>query len=229
MSRLKSSVGYRLRIASNRFRSLGRPKIFCVGRNKTGTTSLKLAFQGLHLPVGDQRAAEKLYDARYWKGDFEAIVRYCKMAQAYQDVPFSVPKTYEHLDLAFPTAKFILTVRDSAGEWYESLVRFHSAGFGQGTLPTASDLKMATYVRPGWMYDNFKRLYGTPDDDLYNRAALEKHYADYNASVISHFSDRPQKLLILNLAEPTAWDEFIGFLGIAEPRISEFPHANRSR
>ena len=39
---------------------LGRQKIFGIGRNKTGTTSLKAAMNELGFVVGRQRTAEKL-------------------------------------------------------------------------------------------------------------------------------------------------------------------------
>ena len=38
-----------------RIESYGKVKYFCIGRNKTGTTSLKAAFEMLSYPVGNQR------------------------------------------------------------------------------------------------------------------------------------------------------------------------------
>jgi hypothetical protein len=68
-------------------------KYFCIGRNKTGTTSLKKAFEDLGFIVGDQRAAELLADRHYFDGDFEEIVKYCKTAQVFKNVPFSYSNT----------------------------------------------------------------------------------------------------------------------------------------
>jgi hypothetical protein len=36
----------------------GMPKIFCIGRHKTGTTSLAQEYEMLDVVVGDQRAGE---------------------------------------------------------------------------------------------------------------------------------------------------------------------------
>lgn len=87
-----------------------RPKVFCVGRNKTGTTSIAKALRALGFKVGDQARAETLIED-WARRDFRKIVRYCRTADAFQDVPFSWPHTFEALDQAFPQSKFILTVR----------------------------------------------------------------------------------------------------------------------
>ena len=49
----------RLRIDSNE--STPRPKIFCIGMNKTGTTSLMVAAGMLGISCGDQRIGELLF------------------------------------------------------------------------------------------------------------------------------------------------------------------------
>ena len=72
----------------------GKTKYFCIGRNKTGTTSLKRAFEDMGFTVGNQRAAELLTDRYYFSQDFSPITKYCITAQVFQDVPFSYPDTY---------------------------------------------------------------------------------------------------------------------------------------
>lgn len=84
-----------------RCRSVNKVKYFCIGRNKTGTTSLKRAFEDLGYPVGNQRKAEILTSQYYFDGNFEPIINYCKTAQIFQDVPFSYPEIYKHLDKAY--------------------------------------------------------------------------------------------------------------------------------
>jgi hypothetical protein len=114
-------------------------KIFCIGFNKTGTTSLYHALLREGLKVGDQPTAERLL-ASYVDGDFDPIVEYCKTARAFQDVPFSMPNTYRHLYHAFPDAKFILSVREEV-----SLANL-GADFGiLGNEPVAFGGKGRTY------------------------------------------------------------------------------------
>jgi hypothetical protein len=84
-----------------------RTKIFCIGRNKTGTTSLKKAFEDLGFVVGNQRKAE-LSSNEYWQKDFDSIIDYCNTAEVFQDFPFSYPETYKILTKLFPAANLYL-------------------------------------------------------------------------------------------------------------------------
>ncbi len=204
----------------------GEIKYFCIGRNKTGTTSLQKAFQDLGFVVGDQREAERLYDQYYFKGNFQPIIDYAKTAEVFQDVPFSCPETFKHLDRAYRASRFILTVRNNADQWYQSLTRFHAKHFGNGETPSVHDLRNATYVRKGFMY-NVVRIHGTPDDDPYNKEIMISHYNCYNQSVIDYFKDRPGDLLVINLAEKGAYRRFVDFVGVQSP-YSDFPWENRT-
>lgn len=209
------------------WRVRGRTKYFCIGRNKTGTTSLKVAFEELGFVVGRQRPAERLYDEHYFAGRFEPIIEYCRTAEVFQDVPFSLPETYRYLDGAFPGSKFILSVRDDPEQWYASVVAFQSARFGSdGELPTIEDLRAATYVRPGWALNKL-RLYGTTEQDPYNKQRLIAHYVRHNQDVQEYFSGRPDDLLVVNLAEPEAWSRFLAFVGATSDREA-FPWENRT-
>jgi hypothetical protein len=189
---------------------------------------LKQAFKDLGFEVGNQRKAEHLYEKYYFKRRFGPIIHYCKSARVFQDVPFSCPETYMHMDRAFPGSKFILTVRSSADEWYESLVRFHSKKFGKrGNVPDAVDLRKAEYVSKGFMFRTFTRLYGVSEESLYDRDKLISHYKRYNRNVTKYFEGRPGDLLIVNLADADAYQRFAHFLGI-EAENSTFPWLNRS-
>ena len=206
---------------------MGKRKVFCIGRNKTGTTSMAKAFRELALVVADQGVAELLL--RDWaRRDFRRIVLYCYTAQAFQDVPFSLPFTFQAVDQKFPGSKFILTVRDSPEQWYNSLIRFHAAKFGRnGRLPTIDDLEAATYVYRGWMYESTRLIRDIPADDPYNKDLLISHYNAHNNAVLEYFRRRPQDLLVLNVAEPSAYDKLCDFLG--KPRMhKEFPWENRT-
>jgi len=201
-------------------------KIFCVGRNKTGTTSVKKAFKDLGFVVGNQRKAELLLPY-YKEKNFTPIIEYCKSAEAFQDFPFSFPDTYRHLDEAFPNSKFILTIRNNAEEWYYSLTSFHGKFFGNGKIPTATDLQRADYVFKGWAWECNRLLYQTPEDDPYNKAMLIKHYLDHNEKIINYFRGRPYNFLVLNLAEKESYKKFCNFLEIESP-FTEFPWENKT-
>lgn len=202
-------------------------KVFCIGRNKTGTTSLQRAFEDLGFRVGDQRAAELLYDKHYYKREFKPFIEYCRSAQIFQDIPFSCPFLYVALDQAFPGSKFILSVRKDADQWYSSITRFYSKLWGtNGALPTADQLKSARYMRPGFAYELMK-LYGTNDNDLFHKPTLTAHYDRYNSEVKEYFAHRPSDLLVIDVGEAGSYQRFIEFLGISSP-FNEFPWENKT-
>lgn len=134
---------------------ISNPKKFIIGRNKTGTTSLKEALTLLGYRVGNQRTAELLMED-WGKRDFRRLIRYCHTADAFQDVPFSYHYTFQALDAAFPGSKFILSVRGSGDEWYQSLVRFHTKRLekrtGEKRIPTLDDIRQDPYVYPGYLW-----------------------------------------------------------------------------
>lgn len=223
LSRLVSPI----RAKIDRYRAAGKTKYFCIGRNKTGTTSLKKAFKDLEFPVGDQRTAELLSARYYFNGNFEPIIKYCESAQVFQDIPFSWAETLKYLDHAYPGSKFILTIRNDAAQWYDSIRKFHAKKFGHGQIPTADDLRLEKYVDIGFMYKAIK-LHGTPDDDLYNKEIMEANYLAHNQAVINYFKDRPDDLLVINLAEKGAYQRFCGFLCIDNKGKKEFPWENKT-
>ena len=215
-----------LQLADSTLRSMGKRKVFCIGKNKTGTTSMARAFSELGLVVGAQSLAERLQND-WARRDFHRLFWYCHTAQAFQDSPFSLDFTFQALDQRFPGSKFILTMRDSPAQWYNSLMRFYAALFGHGRIPTAEDLKAARYVYPGFMYEANRLLYSTPEDDLYNRDALIAGYNAHNNAVLEYFRHRPEDLLILNVAESGAYDRLCRFLG--KPCVGkEFPWENKT-
>lgn len=210
-----------------RLKVRNKTKYFCIGRNKTGTTSLKKAFEDLGFIVANQRKAELLTDQYYFDGNFEPIIEFCKTAQVFQDVPFSYPETFKYLDKAYPGSKFILTIRNSADQWYRSLTRAHARQFGRGGyIPTAEDLQAATYVRKGYMY-NVVRVHGTSDKAPYDERTLTEHYERYNRCVREYFAGRPDDLLVINVAEPGAYQRFVEFVGV-DSSYAEFPWENRT-
>lgn len=208
-------------------RSAGKTKIFGIGRNKTGTTSLKLAMKELGFIVGHQRTAENLiFD--WAKRDFKQIVSYCKTAEFFQDVPFSKPFTFVVLDHEFLGSKFILTIRDSPEQWYNSVVKFQSKKWGlNGRIPTKEDLQEATYIYKGRPWDTKKLSTVTPENDPYNKELLIKSYINYNESVKDYFHHRKDDLLILNVSEKGAYLKLCDFLNV-DPVREEFPWKNKT-
>jgi len=161
------------------------------------------ALEALGFRLGSQPDAELLI--KDWgKGDFRRILDYCETADAFQDVPFCLEFTYQILDYAFPDSRFILTVRNTVEEWYESLVRFHTAIVGTHRLPTADDLKRFPYRYVGWLWRCHELIYGIDESSLFDRQLYIQSYESHNRGILEYFRYRPSSLVVVNVSDPTA-------------------------
>ena len=204
-----------------------RAKVFCIGQNKTGTTSVEAVLKQLGYTMGKQAKAELLIHD-WAKRDFRKIVKFCRSADAFQDIPFSNDFTYEIVDYAFPDSKFILTIRNNKNEWFESIKRFHTKLIGKERLPTVDDLKAYSYRFKGWMWENMQLKYGIDETSLYDYDIYTEQYEKHNQRVIEYFKYRQDDLLVLNLSDNDAIKSLYEFLGY-EYDGTAMPHLNRSK
>ena len=204
-----------------------KEKVFCIGQNKTGTTTVEAVLMSLGYKMGNQSKGEMLF--KDWAiRDFKNIIKLCKTADAFQDVPFSNDFTYSALDYEFPRSKFILTVRNNKDEWYESLTRFHTKIVGTDRLPTADDLKEFDYRYKGFLWDSQQVKYGIDETTVYDYKIYTDQYEMHNNRVKEYFKYRPKDLLILNLSEENTMEKLYTFLGV-KYNGEELPHLNKSK
>lgn len=202
-------------------------KVFCIGANKTGTTSFEGAMKDLGYRMPLQKDFELLFDD-WVKRDFKRIIKMVSDYEAFQDVPFSLPFTFVALDQAFPEAKFVLTIRDNEEDWYQSITRFHAKMWGkEGRAPTREDLIQATYHYKGRPDHTNRHIYDTPIDRPYHKETLLNFYRSHNNQVKSYFRYRPDDLLILDVSEEDAYSRLCAFLD-REPIYSTFPWKNKT-
>jgi hypothetical protein len=208
-------------------RKTAKEKVFCVGLGKTGTTTVEKTLSDLGFKMGDQARGELLIDA-WAKRDFDPIIKLCGAADAFQDVPFCLPFTFQELDRRFPAARFILSLRNSPEAWLSSLIRFHSSLWADGQrAPTAEDLKRAHYRAEGHVYRAFKLIFDTPDDELYNTEIMLDYYRRHEAAVREYFRHRPGKLIVINVANSEDYPRLCDFLERA-PAGKDFPWLNKT-
>jgi hypothetical protein len=203
-----------------------KPKVFCIGLNKTGTTSLGAFLEKSGFIVDKQRNGEALLP-NYLERDFKSIITHCKNsdAQVFQDVPFSLPYTYGHLDNAFPNSKFILTIRNSNEQWYNSILKFHSDTFNKGNKPTYESLVNSTYVYKGWTWDLMNDVFINDNQNTYDKQSFMEVYDNHIASIKSYFKNKSGKLIIINLSKEVDLEKLCNFLEIQSkhkvfPRIT---------
>ena len=177
-----------------------KPKIFCIGSHKTGTTSLELALKKLGYRVtGSFGTKDPDIGNKVLEMAFAMVDRY----DAFEDNPW--PILYKELDQRFPGSKFILT-RRPAEAWIRSMVK---------------DFATTETPMRRWIYGENA---GCPagNEDIY-----VAKYARHNREVLEHFSGRPGDLLVFDLPKGDGWDKLCPFLGHDVPD-EPFPHANKA-
>lgn len=171
-------------------------KVFCVGFQKTGTTSLGYALHLLGYRVAGSSHINRTRQVDEVRADaLERATRF----DAFQDMPWCL--FFREFDAAWPDARFILTTRDPE-RWYGSLHK-HFCDIGLSMLE--------------------RQVYGTSDlDDKDRIVAVYRAHID---AVRAHFADRPGKLLEIDLTAGAGWDPICDFLGKRAPR-RPFPRLN---
>jgi hypothetical protein len=177
--------------------------------------------------MGNQTLGEMLVKD-YSERNFAPILKFCKTAEAFQDAPFCFKHLYVALDQAFPNSKFILSIRDSEEQWYNSFIKFQSKLFADGKrIPTVDDLKNAKYRYKGYVWEVRQKIYGiTENDDPYDEHILKNYYSSHNKAVLDYFRNT-NNLLVINISKTNSYMQFCDFLG-KKPLYKQFPWENKT-
>lgn len=189
-------------------------KVFGAGLSKTGTTSLQAAFSllgyrtlGYHTDRLTDAVVKGLTDDFRVYDDYDAVF----------DMP--VAHFYRELMLAYPTAKFILTLRDE-DDWWRSIKNHFE------TRPARAPRLLEWPRRRA--YKIFRRamrqrIFGAvePIETLYRQK-----YREHNARVLELVP--ADRLLVMNLADGDGWKKLCEFIGVPEP-AAPFPYENKAQ
>lgn len=198
-----------------------RCKVFCIGFAKTGTTSLKTVLEQLGYRTLDAAASAKLIED-WARRDFRRLIELCKHADAFQDVPFNLPFSFQALDAAFPGSKFVLTFRDDSEMWYRSWSTFIAALVGTDFPPDEASLKAFPVPHKGWLWRLLDVTMGTQKSP-FEKERCKRYYEAHNASIREYFRFRPESFLAVKLGDPAALERLCEFLEV-ERRPMEMPH-----
>jgi hypothetical protein len=174
-----------------------RPKIFGIGYNKTGTSTLGSCLRAL-----GYRHVTFDYDLmdHFFNGSHEEIYRAIDAHESFEDWPF--PLMYRELAARYPDAKFILTFRRSTQAWFESLRR-HAR-------------------RSNIIKHERNRIYGIRYPENGKERYIEKYEA-HNQAVLGHLGERVRTICWEN---GDGWAELCGFIGVDQPG-GPIPHENK--
>lgn len=174
-----------------------RSKVFCIGFQKTGTTTMRSALEILGYRVaGHFGVDDPEIRANALPGALELAGKY----SAFQDNPW--PVLFRDLDQHFPGSRFVLTVRDPE-RWLESVVS-HFGG-------------LSTPMRE-WIYG--------PGSPRGNEHVYLERFERHNREVREYFSARSGDLLEMDIEAGDGWDSLCDFLDHPHPDVP-FPHKNK--
>jgi len=180
-------------------------KVFGIGINKTGTTTLGhcLNILGYKHYSFDFELLSEVHNFN-WSRINQIIQTY----DSFEDWPY--PLIYSQLDFLYPRSKFILTRRRTPEMWLQSLSA-HSL---------RTDPIMGTKTRLmayGWEYPQM------------NPKAHIAHYNSHLTGVRQYFNGREEDFLEVCWEEGDGWNKLCNFLNQEVPIGIPFPHLNKSQ
>lgn len=177
------------------------PRIFGIGLNKTGTTTLGQC--GKILGYRTTSCDKSLLEDVMLRNDFTRVHKIASQFDLFEDWPW--PLIYKELDLMFPGSKFILTTRKNGEAWLNSLKKY-------------------SIKKNPW--DHCRKLaYGYNFPHKHEQEHLEI-YKKHNDSVRSYFKGRDNDFIEICWEKGDGFEKLCNFLGRDIPDIP-LPHANK--
>lgn len=181
-----------------------RPKVFCLGLNKTGTSTFESALRMMGWRV---TGPNKGLVSEVRHGRFEAALALTEQYDAFQDFPW--PFLLEPVFARYgDSARYVLTVRASGEAWLRSLKNH------------ALQTQIEKIFRPGTAAYGSRYPFGFEAEYL-------RYYNAHNEHVRRFFEERGASHVFLEACweRGDGWTELAPFLGWEAPAAS-FPHAN---
>ena len=177
-----------------------KQKVFVIGFQKTGTTSLEHALQKMHYRVyGGDKDLMKFDNTENLKNYISETL---KSWDAVQDMPW--PLFYRELYELYPNAKYILTFRDTE-KWIVSVVKY----FASIRIPL------------------HRKIYNVPCAEGYENV-YRKVYDEHNMMVREFFKDK-QNFIEMEMGRNFDYKTLCDFLNISQIPKEEFPHSRNNK
>ncbi len=174
-------------------------KIFGIGLQKTGTTTLAVCLHKLgyrHMSY-NHKAIFALRDNR-----MDALRAITQKFDSFDDEPWA--HSYRSLYEWYPDGLFILTKRKSSEAWYNTF---------------------CTHCRRIPHNDHRSYFFGYEQPFDHKESYIDA-YEKHNAEVLEFFKDKPEQLLVLCWENGDGWKELCSFIGAPMPS-GPLPHANK--
>ena len=176
-----------------------RKKVFGIGFNKTGTSTLGACLQRLGYNHVSHSSAML---GAFQDGDFDRVIAETRKYDSFEDWPWPLMFRQYYAEYG-DDACYILTVRSSPASWVDSLKK-HS-------LTTNPERPMRAAIL------GYKYPHGYEQEHI-------RLYEEHNRTVRAYFAARPKAPFIeLCWERGDGWAELCAFLGVNVPD-APFPH-----
>lgn len=186
-------------------------KVFCVGSNKTGTSSIELAIKQLGFSPMPEDKTYGLYLGNGLNHSKENMITFFKHFELrkytydfFSDIPFSLSGSHKMLYEIFPESYFILLIRN-AEKWFCSVLNWIK--------------RLECQAVYNWIWDT--------EFTLSNKTEIIDRYHKRNNGIIQFFN-QSSRFLLLDINEKNRYKKLCEFLNkdiIDKP----FPHKNQSQ
>jgi hypothetical protein len=176
-------------------------KIFGIGLNKTGTSTLHEALETLGFRSLHWGGPEASMAVKHAIDEDRPMLEYLAGYDAYSDIT-RISRHFERADREYPGSKFVLTVRD-LDQWLDSRRRH---------------VEQNVAKQAEGRYDG---IFVDVDYEAWTR-----EYREHEAKVRAHFATRPDDLLVFDVAGGDGYEKLCPFLGVPVPD-RPFPWRNR--
>jgi hypothetical protein len=188
-----------------------KKKVFVIGANKTGTTTMKSALStlGYNLcPESVWYGNNRMINS-FIKKDLNPFFGLVEEYDAFEDRPWNHSIFYQILNQRFPNSYFILTLRNPI-TWIKSVRNYSHITKNH-----------PSYDKTSWVYYGVDDFLKIPDNRLIEL------YVARNNEIIRYFKDA-RNFLIMDLENGDKWDKLCSFLECEIPNF-EFPHLNKTK
>ena len=231
----------KINLLSNKNLKKIKDKIVCVGLNKTGTTSLTQEIENLGFTaLGGSNGLNngELSNYCFTNQSVGTSIDLIEKTNIdfFQDIPFSCPTISEKIISIFPQCKYILTTRNNAEEWVQSVKRFFKPFFignnfnFQGSL----DINVINTIydrgevrEPTFLLNMFETwgldLYSGNIDDK-----LKQVYINHNLSVKNTLNSNNCDWIEINVSKKGELKKLTNWLNI-ENKKPNFTWLNKSK
>lgn len=189
-------------------------KIFCIGLNKTGTSSLHeafkiLGFKSVHFLDDKGKNIKDIIEENYYNN--EDILKGISHYDAFSDWDHDETShlIFKVFDQQYPNSKFILNTRNLEG-WLNS--RENHVLRNQKLYSRRFNSKQFN-KKNAWL--------------KIDRVSWAAHYKRHHQEVYEYFNGRESDLLVFDVTQGDGWDKLCKFLEAELPKVT-FPKANIS-